>query len=315
VLPNRIDVDNGSIIIHVSEANGFDALEDRQLIVAMQPAKTTVKTDTLSLAVDVDQPLTPSSLKREDAYALIVGISNYSTSGIPAVKYAGRDAEGMKDYLVNVCGFLPDNIRMVSDAQATKSRIEALIQDWLGRYISRSSQMVFIYFAGHGTPSPDKGDAYLVPYDGDPELPSTLYSLSSFYQALSQLPSDNIVVALDACFTGTGGRSVLAQGKRPLVAVKMPEANQKLSVVTASAASEISQDYDVKRHGLFTYYLLKGMRGEADADGDGWVTLGELYNYLKPKVGEESRKLGYTQTPQLIAPEGEKANMRLAKVR
>ena len=77
VLPNRIDVDNGNIIIHVSEANGFDALEDRQLIVAMQPAKTTVKTDILSTIIDVDAPLATTGFERDNAYAVVVGITDY----------------------------------------------------------------------------------------------------------------------------------------------------------------------------------------------------------------------------------------------
>jgi hypothetical protein len=314
VLPNDVPADEGTIIIRVAEANGYNALEEKELHVAMQPAKVKREVEYVSGLVDVDQPFAASSYRQSDAYAVIVGVSNYATTGIPLVKYAVRDAESVKDYLVGVCGVPEQNIRMVTDAQATGKKVEALITDWLGRNVTKPGQSVYVYFAGHGTPSPDKGDAYLVPYDGDPELPSTLYSVSSFYAALRKLASDNIIVALDACFSGAGGRSVIAQGKRPIVAVKMPETDQKLAVLTASAATEISQDYDAKRHGLFTYWMLKALRGEADADNDGWVTLGELYSYIKPHVEEESRKMGYSQSPQLIEPSTDKKNTRIAMV-
>ncbi len=178
------------------------------------------------------------------------------------------------------------------------------------------NSFVFVYFAGHGTPDPEKGDAYLVPYDGEPGFISKLYPLSRLYNSLEKLPSENIVVALDACFSGAGGRSVIEEGKRPIVGAKIEKIGKKAAVITASAGDEISQDLDTKRHGLFTYYLLKGLRGEADTHSDGWITLGELYDYCQPKVKEESRRLGYTQTPKVFPePLGEKAKIRIGKVK
>jgi len=317
-LPNRIDADNGNIIIHVSEANGFDALEEKELIVAMQPAKVTRETQVVSTLVDVDAPLEPSSFKRDDAYAVVVGISGYRSQALPKVTYARKDAEAMKDYLTSVCGFKEGNIKLLVDDGAALSDLTAYCEEWLARNVRKGS-FVFAYFAGHGTPSPDKGEAYIVPYDGEPGFISKLYPLSRLYSSLASLPTDQVVVALDACFSGAGGRSVMEQGKRPLVAVDLEKETQKLgnvAVLAASAGNEISQDFDAKRHGLFTYFLLKGLRGEADADRDGWVTLVELYSYAKPKVADESQRLGYIQSPQLLPqPTGARADVRLARVR
>ncbi|MCX6841635.1 MAG: caspase family protein [candidate division WOR-3 bacterium] len=319
VLPNRIESDNGSIIIRVTEANGFDALEEKELIVAMQPAKVTRETKVVSTLVDVDAPLQPSSFEREDAYAVVVGISEYRpSSNLHKVTYARKDAEAVKDYLVGVCGFKEGNIKLLTDDGASLSDLTAYCEEWLTRNVRKGS-FVFVYFAGHGTPSPDKGEAYLVPYDGEPGFVSKLYPLSRLYASLAALPTDQVVVALDACFSGAGGRSVMEQGKRPLVAVDLEKEAQKLgnvAVLTASAGNEISQDLDAKRHGLFTYYLLKGLRGEADSDKDGWITVKELYDYAKPKVLDESRRLGYDQTLQLL-PEasGARASTRLARAK
>ena len=314
VLPYQIVPDEGSIVIKVTEERGFGALMIKKLRVAMQPVKVKVETEIISELIDVDQPLSPSSFTRDDAYAVVIGITDYRSAKIPDVKYATRDAEGMRDYLINLCGIPDENITMLTDERATLSDLTAFIEEWLARNVSKNS-FVFIYFAGHGTPNPEKGDAYLVPYDGEPGYISKLYPLKRFYNALEKLPSKKIVVALDACFSGAGGRSVIEKGKRPLVPVKISEKTRKVAIITASAANEISQELDEKRHGLFTYYFLKGLRGEADANGDCWITLGELYNYCQPKILQKSKKLGYTQTPKVFPePLGDKASLRIGKV-
>jgi len=317
-LPTSIEAGEFAVGISVTEERGFDAAQAVQLTVAVQPAAKEVRHDDISRLVDVDAPLEPSGFAREDAYAVVVGISNYRQSALPKVTYARKDAEAMKDYLVSVCGFKEGNIKLLVDDDATLSDLTAYCEEWLARNVRKGS-FVFVYFAGHGTPSPDKGEAYIVPYDGEPGFVSKLYPLSRLYSSLAALPTDQVVVALDACFSGAGGRSVMEQGKRPLVAVDLEKEAQKLgnvAVIAAAAGNEISQDYDAKRHGLFTYYLLKGLRGEADSDDDGWVTLGELYNYAKPKVLDESQRLGYDQTLQLLPqPGGTRADVRIARAR
>lgn len=72
-------------------------------------------------------------------------------------------------------------------------------------------------------------------------------------------------------------------------------------VLAASTGNQISSDYDRVQYGLFTYYLLKGMRGEADADGNGIVELIELYEYVKANVSEKaSLELNRDQIPLLL---------------
>jgi len=315
VLPYQIEPDEGNIIIRVTEAHGFGALEEKELKIAMQPAKIERTTEVVSALIDVDQPLTPTSFRRENAYAVVVGITNYRSNRIPKVEYAKRDAESMRDYLTNICGIPIENIMTLIDDKATLSDLTAYIEEWLKRNVRKNS-FVFVYYAGHGTPNPEKGDAYLVPYDGEPGFISKLYPLSRLYSSLDSLPSENIVVALDACFSGAGGRSVIEEGKRPLPAVNIEKVGRKVAALTAAAGDEISQDLNTKRHGLFTYFLLKGLKGEADANGDTLITLRELYNYAKPKIEEESRKLGYTQTPQIF-PDliSEKSDIVIAKIK
>jgi len=85
------------------------------------------------------------------------------------------------------------------------------------------------------------------------------------YDALNKLPVREVVVMLDSCFSGAKGRSITGEGTRPVsISIENPVlAGGKIVVIAASSGSQMSSDYDKVKHGLFTYYLLRGMRGEA----------------------------------------------------
>jgi uncharacterized caspase-like protein len=143
-----------------------------------------------------------------------------------------------------------------------------------------------------------------VPYDGDPSfITETGYSLKRMYDALGRLKAKEIIVALDSCFSGAGGRSVIAKGARPLVMNlqnnMVPSKN--MTVLSASSGEQISSTYDEKGHGLFTYFMLKGIKNEDVVNPDGSIRMDDLFGYLKPQVERIARKqYNNEQTPQLI---------------
>ena len=73
-------------------------------------------------------------------------------------------------------------------------------------------------------------------------------------------------------------------------------------VLSASGADEIAGADEGQKHGLFTYYFLRGMRGDADGDKDGWVSVQEQYEYVKKNVSIMARRDTREQTPQLLPP-------------
>jgi uncharacterized caspase-like protein len=125
------------------------------------------------------------------------------------------------------------------------------------------------------------------------------------YAALGKLPAKEVIIALDSCFSGSGGRSVIAKGSRPLVMnlqsnVALPK---NMTVLSASAGDQTSSTYDEKGHGLFTYFLLKGIKNEDVVRADGSLKIDDLYGYIKPQVERIARKqYNNEQTPQLIQP-------------
>ena len=108
---------------------------------------------------------------------------------------------------------------------------------------------------------------------------------------------------LDTCFSGAGGRSVIAQGIRPaVVTVNDPLLDSAtIAVLSASTSEQISSTHMKQHHGLLTYYFLKGLQGEADGNGDGQVALEEVFEYVQPQVARVARRAYNTeQTPQLL---------------
>lgn len=245
---------------------------------------------------DVDRP--GYGLPEDERnFALVVGIEKYEN--LPVAEFAERDAASVKKHLLAL-GYPERNIIYITGSKAGRAGIEKYVESWLPRNVGPESR-VFVYFSGHGAPDVESGSAYLVPWDGDVKfLSNTGYPVKKLYEKLNSLKAQQVLVALDACFSGAGGRSVLAKGTRPLVTkVDMGMAQEgKVVVLAASAADEITGTDENEGHGLFTYYLLKGLNARS---GD--ITVKGLHDFITPKVQDAARRDNRDQTPQLL-PQG-----------
>ena len=251
---------------------------------------------------DVDKPGYPKAPENPKDFALVIGIEKYSA--VPEAQFAERDAQAVRDHLLAI-GYPERNIKFLSGPNATKSKMAAYLESWLPRVVERDSR-VFFYFSGHGAPDP-AGKAYLVPWDGDPNfLEDTGYPLKRLQAKLDELKAGRIVVVLDSCFSGAGGRSVLPKGTRPLYPKTKDILGSGRSIaLTASEDGQISGTLAEQGHGLFTYYFLKGLNGAA-AQEDGRITLEGVFNYLAPKVADAANRENRTQLPRMSGPPGGK---------
>jgi uncharacterized caspase-like protein len=213
----------------------------------------------------------------------------------------------MKEYL-KALGFQERNIEYLTDDQATYGDIKKAVERWLPNRVQPDSA-VFIYYSGHGAPDPTSGDAYLVPYDGDADyIGVTGYPLKSLYEHLGKMKVKEIAVVLDSCFSGAGGRSVLAKNARPLVMMtEAPVLASHLIVLSASEGSQISTAIPEKGHGALTYFFLKALQ-------EGKQSLAEIYAYVKPRVESEAKSLNVEQTPRLL-PGGDAGQRRFVIVK
>ena len=227
---------------------------------------------------------------REKDLAVVIGIEHYQR--VPRSEYSKSDAGLMKDYL-KALGFPERNIEFVTDSDATKSSIEKAVEAWLPNRVKPESKVI-LYYSGHGAPDPPSGTAYIVPFDGDPNyLSVTGYPLKRLYEQLGKLPAREVIVLLDSCFAGAGGRSVLAKGARPLVMVESSSTNYgNVAVLSAAGSTQISTSSAEKGHGLFTYHFLKALK-------DGLRDITAIYERIRPAVEDDAKALNVRQSPVL----------------
>jgi uncharacterized caspase-like protein len=215
---------------------------------------------------------------RPETYAVVIGIDYRGREDIPNLKYASEDARKVYAVLTDprYGGVPKENARLLLNDKATRNEMIAAL-----RKIRTWDGYAYVYFSGHGAPmtKDDKlVDAFLVPYDvaiADPEiLAETSIRLSYLQELVDASQAKGVMVALDACFSG-GGKSIVAKGAKPLVGVLAatpllaPKGSGKL-ILTSSAVNQQSWEDDTElRGGIFSHYLLEGLRGKA-AD-DVWV--------------------------------------------
>lgn len=299
-----------SIAIHEIAQNFMKELskaENRTIIVARASSLTP---DVAIAPLQRDEPsdvdILPSIKKkvRKNSTALIIGVETYI--GLPRVDFAHRDAEVVEEYATNLLGY--EKVKKLVNERATKSALEAHFETWLPKNVEEGGS-VFIYYSGHGSPDPTTGKPYMIPYDGDPNfLQDTAYPLQRLFNFLARLEREKhlkeIIVVMDSCFSGAGGRSVLAKGIRPMITtIEDPTAaSEGIVVLSATSGAQISTFYPEKRHGLFTYFFLKGLQGTADLNKNGTVEVGEIFTYLKPEVEKVARRMNQEQSPEMRLP-------------
>lgn len=275
------------------------------------------RTFTLKKIVDVENLPTTFTKKTVPKYwGLIIGIENYAH--LPNVEYARKDAVIMKEYFNKVLGVPAENTITLVDGEATMGRIKGYIKRYLPANMDRDSTL-FVYFAGHGAPDIKKGQAYLVPHDGDTKfIDQTGYPLKEFYSDLEAINIDRTYVFLDSCFSGVASRAaeMLIKGARPaLVHIEDLKLTSKDVVsLSATSAGQISNAYPEAGHGLFTYYLLRALSGESDTDNNDKISIKEIYQYVKTNVVKDSRRIGNEQTPSITPSLERLGNMSLCRL-
>jgi uncharacterized caspase-like protein len=258
-------------------------------------------------------PAAAAPVARE-RWAVVIGAGRYDHQGIPPLRYAAADAEAVHRTLVQVAGFKPENVILMTDRTERKPTLRNLRQV-LGTFLARAPRKddtVVIFFAGHGAPEVDPRGVerdglakYLVPVDADPDdLYATALPMDEIRTIFERIEAERVVVFLDTCYSGAaGGRTFSTKGIRAGgldegFLERIGRAKGR-AIVTASRPSEVSLELAELGHGIFTYYLTRGLGGAADANRDGVVSLQELYEYLAREVAAKSRAVGGNQHPVL----------------
>ena len=245
--------------------------------------------------VDVDDDIPIVVKKNEKVFAVVIANEKYQME--KAVQYAKNDGRVFAEYCRKTLGLPEKNIHYVTDATLNNLKYEL---KWLQNVMKvyRGEAKVIFYYAGHGIPDEQNKNGYLLPIDGYGSDVTTGYALDDLFKTLGNMPSKSVTIFLDACFSGAKrDGDMLASTRGVAIKVKQNAPQGNMVVFSAAQGDETAYPYNEFEHGLFTYYLLKKLR---ETKGD--VTLGELGDYIKTKVEQQSIVVnGKLQSPSIMS--------------
>jgi len=249
--------------------------------------------------------LDPEKLKNRknnnDAIAVIIGIQNYKRLG--KAEFASQDAKRFYEYANVALGIPQDRIKLLIDAEADQAAVLKTFRSWLPLNVNKGKTEVFVFYSGHGLPSQDGKSLYLLPHGVDQDLlEETAVDQRKIVSALQSASPKSVTMFIDSCYSGLSktGETLLA-GAKP-VTLKNSDIGYpaEFTVMSASSPSQISSSSQDLQHGIFSFYLMKGMEGDADTNRDGKITVGEMHQYLSENVQRHAIALNRTQEPQLV---------------
>ena len=245
--------------------------------------------------VDVDDDIPIVAKKNEKVFAVVIANEKYQME--KAVQYAKNDGRVFAEYCRKTLGLPEKNIHYVTDATLNNLKYEL---KWLQNVMKvyRGEAKVIFYYAGHGIPDEQNKNGYLLPIDGYGSDVTTGYALDDLFKTLGNMPSKSVTIFLDACFSGAKrDGDMLASTRGVAIKVKQNAPQGNMVVFSAAQGDETAYPYNEFEHGLFTYYLLKKLQ---ETKGD--VTLGELGDYIKTKVEQQSIVVnGKLQSPSIMS--------------
>jgi len=258
--------------------------------------------------------VTPEPVEREfkepvkKRWAVVIGVSKYEDDRIEQLRYAARDAEAFHEWLTSCSGYggcYPlEQVKVLLNEDASFGNIRDAVFDFLTWPLEED--LVTIYFSGHGSPaSPEAPDKlYLLPWDADyDKIGSTAFPMYWFNDAIKRkdIKARRVLMVIDACHAGGVGSEFEYARKGMAVKPRVNKGAHRLSraadgvvVLTSSGAGEVEFSQEHEKwgggHGVFTWALLEGLKGEADdKPKDNQVTVWELVKFVVEKVRRETR--------------------------
>ena len=252
-----------------------------------------------------DLPRRP--LDQGQSWALLVGVEGYQLAS-PLV-FTNNDVVRLSEALIDRAGVAPERILRMTDAEEdsslhpNKANLEARIEEWLA--LPGADDQIIVYFSGHGFRAADER-MYLAPLDCDPDSPATTgVSVSWLRDKIAACRARMKLLVLDSCHAGS------EKGDEAFEIAAAKDLGERFrdltGVVTlaSSGAEEKSQLWPEMEQSLYSYWLVQALKGHADDDGDGDLTIDELNEYLHRNVAETATKrFSRKQTPVRIVRAG-----------
>lgn len=243
-------------------------------------------------------------------WAVVVGVSSYrNLNKEQQLQYAHRDAQDFAAFLrsPNGGGFPANQITLLLNQDASVSAIRSALGTALPRSVE-PEDVVVIFFAGHGVVEGER-DGYLLAHDSDPQnLYATALPIAELDRIITErIRARSVIMIADACHAGKLGWTSRATEAQIMVNRYLDEVGKSGQGVLRLLGSRADQrSYESEQwgggHGVFTHFLLKGLKGEADKDKDGVVRAAEILEYLSETVPKETKALQHPRAAGSIDP-------------
>lgn len=223
-----------------------------------------------------------------DSWAIVIGIDDYAKW--PKLQYAARDAQAIRETLIQKFGFVPEHVVSLENKEATRTGILGAFHDKLAHSGMRKNDRLFVFFAGHGATrqlSSGRDLGYIIPVDSDPsQIATDAIPMTELQNIAESLTAKHVLFVMDACYSGLG----LTRGGSSGNFLRDNAKRLGRQMLTAGGADQLVADGGPNGHSVFTWTLLQGLAGKADLNGDGIITATELAAYVAPAVATVSRQ-------------------------
>jgi hypothetical protein len=260
---------------------------------------------------DVDRLPKPFAVSKQTKTVVIaIGIGKFRDEHVPQVKYADHDAEVMAGYLRAIGGISEDRVHVLVNNFALKEDLAETFDEWLPKRVDAST-VVYVYFAGRAFVDGMSGAVSLVPYDGTSAAPNRLFPVRRIQEVLARLPIQRAIMMFEVSLDPSPGAD---PGTTPQAdwGEGADDERDHVMWMVGNRSLQGAHAYEQGKHGLFTYYMLRGLQGLADSDRDGTVVAGELCTYARSEVIHAAREqFGNAQRPLCSPPPGQGAVVRI----
>ncbi|MCC6410381.1 MAG: caspase family protein [Saprospiraceae bacterium] len=228
-------------------------------------------------------------------YVVIAAIANYKNMEAKTgdLRFTVNDAKALYKFMMtgNMGGIEAANIEMLLDEQASRQGILNALDKQFSK--ADKNDRVIFYFSGHG----DKN--MFIPYDIGPNYAQTLYH-NDIKTIFKKSEAINKILIADACFSGSVQKTKNATPvNETSAAVKADYEEAQVAILLSCTGDEVSAEYPTLSQGVFSFFLIEGLKGEADANLDEMVTIEELYyfvrnntyTFVKQRTGKSQRPI------------------------
>lgn len=235
-------------------------------------------------------------LQTGDLFAIVVGVSKYRDPKIPSLDLADKDAKAFGDFLKGQDKMFKEvRVTLLLDEKATKSEVEKHLYYKLPK--AGKNDTIILFFSGHGAYDPLRPKDFLfLTYDAEPEYLGTTAVKMSGLEFLKGIEAERVLIIADACHSG--GFSEMkpkARASSLKTFIQEVRSSSGRAIITSGKEEQLSWEVPNLKESVFTHNLIEGLKGKADKDHDGLVTLSEAYAYAYKLTKDQTK--GY-QHPQ-----------------